>query len=153
MTDKDSLRDDERYEDERGPRCGDSDEWWTDRSLPVKIVMGIGFGILGVGLMFLFGWVVMLLWNWLMPDIFGLTRVTYWQAWGLLLLSCILLKGNHFGSDGGGKRGDRRRKKTLRRYIADEIEKEIDEEIGKEIDKGIQKERGKKAGESSGENG
>lgn len=142
MKEKNSIRE-ESYED-RGAQSGDCDEWWTERSLPVKIVMGIGFGILGIGLLFLFGWVVMLLWNWLMPELFGLTTVTYWQAWGLLLLSCILFKGNPFGSDSGGTRSDRRRKKTLRRYIADEIEKEIDEEIDKEI--------GKKCGEGDGAN-
>jgi hypothetical protein len=48
--------------------------------------MVIGFGILGIGLLFLFGFVVMLLWNWLMPELFGLKRIGYWQAWGLLLL-------------------------------------------------------------------
>jgi hypothetical protein len=134
MTEEDMTRGDDFYEEDRGSRCG-GNEWWTERSLPVKIVMGIGFGILGIGLMFLFGWVVMILWNWLMPEIFGLTTVTYWQAWGLLVLSCILFKGNPFGSDNGGKRSDRRRKNTIRRYIADEIEKEIDEEVRKEREK------------------
>ena len=64
--------------------------WWEDRSLPQKILLGIGFGILGVGLLALFGWVVMLLWNWLMPELFGLKRLGYWQAWGLLALCTIL---------------------------------------------------------------
>jgi len=34
------------------------------------------------------------LWNWLMPIIFGLTTITYWQAWGLYFLSVIILKGS-----------------------------------------------------------
>jgi hypothetical protein len=91
------------------------DAWWEDRSLPQKILMGIGFGVAGIGLIALFGWVVMLLWNWLMPEIFGLKSLTYWQAWGLLALSTILFKG--FGSGGGGGHSDRKRKKHLRRYI------------------------------------
>ncbi len=33
---------------------------------------------------------LMLLWNWLMPVIFGLTTITFWQALGLLVLSKIL---------------------------------------------------------------
>lgn len=33
-----------------------------------------------------------LLWNWLMPEIFGLTEITMWQALGLMLLSSILFK-------------------------------------------------------------
>ncbi len=37
-----------------------------------------------------FGLFVMLLWNWLMPEVFGLRPLTYWQAWGLVLLAHIL---------------------------------------------------------------
>lgn len=92
--------------------------WWEERSLPEKIVVGIGFGVLGVGLLFLFGWVVMLLWNWLMPDIFGLKTLTYWKAWGLLALSCILL--GRIGGGGGGSKSDRKRKRELRRYVHEE---------------------------------
>ncbi|HPG40107.1 MAG TPA: hypothetical protein PLP19_10085 [bacterium] len=40
----------------------------------------------------LFGIFVKLLWNWLMPTIFGLATITFWQAWGLLVLSHILFK-------------------------------------------------------------
>jgi hypothetical protein len=70
------------------------------------------------GLAFLFGWIVMLLWNWLMPDIFGLKRVTYWQAWGLLILCCILFKD--FGSGHSNGRSDRKRRRHLRRYMREE---------------------------------
>jgi hypothetical protein len=41
----------------------------------------------------LFGAVVRLLWNWLMPALFGLPAVTFWQALGLLVLSWILFGG------------------------------------------------------------
>ena len=40
-----------------------------------------------------FGFAVKALWNWLMPLLFGLSTITFWQAWGLLLLSWILLGG------------------------------------------------------------
>jgi hypothetical protein len=43
----------------------------------------------------LFGFVVMWLWNWLMPTLFGLRAITFWQAFGLLILSKILLSGFH----------------------------------------------------------
>lgn len=46
----------------------------------------------------LLGFVVMSLWNWLMPALFGLTAITFWQALGLLILSKILFggwKGGH----------------------------------------------------------
>lgn len=99
-------------------RSWDSDTWWEERTLPEKVVLGILFGILGIGALFGFGWVVMLLWNWLMPEIFGLGRVTYWQAWGLMILSCILFKS--WGSWGSGGRSDRKRRRHLRRYIREE---------------------------------
>ena len=40
-----------------------------------------------------FGFVVMWLWNWLMPAIFGLHAVSYWQALGLLVLSKLFFGG------------------------------------------------------------
>jgi hypothetical protein len=98
------------------------DKWWEDRSLPQKIVIGIGFGILGVGLLFLFGYVVMLLWNWLMPEIFGLKTLTYWQAWGMLALSCILFGRIGGGSSGKSSSSDRKRKRKLRSYIREQCE-------------------------------
>lgn len=56
--------------------------------------------ILAVGALALISYVVMLLWNALMPVIFHLTVITYWQALGLLILSKIL-----FGFGKGGPRG------------------------------------------------
>jgi hypothetical protein len=53
------------------------------------------------------GEVVMLLWNWLAPALFGLREVTFWQAIGLLALCRILFGG--FGLGGGGHRNSRRR--------------------------------------------
>jgi hypothetical protein len=88
--------------------------WWEDRNLAQKILAGIGFGVLGIGLLAIFGWVVMALWNWLMPEIFGLKRLDYWQAWGLLILCTILFKG--FGAN-SGRRGDRQRRRHLRQYL------------------------------------
>ena len=37
---------------------------------------------------------VMLLWDWLMPTIFGLKEITLFQAWGLSALSGLLFKSN-----------------------------------------------------------
>jgi hypothetical protein len=39
---------------------------------------------------FLTGLIVEWLWNWLVPGIFGLPRIDFWQAWGLLVLSGML---------------------------------------------------------------
>jgi hypothetical protein len=44
----------------------------------------------------LFGVAVLLLWNWLMPDIFGLPEISYWQAWGIVLLAHILFKAGRW---------------------------------------------------------
>jgi hypothetical protein len=35
----------------------------------------------------------MWLWNWLMPAIFNLTTITFWQAAGILVLSKIIFSG------------------------------------------------------------
>ena len=53
-----------------------------------------------------FGFVTMNLWNWLMPAIFGLKLITFWQALGLLLLGKILFGGFH--RHGGGRPGWKR---------------------------------------------
>lgn len=37
---------------------------------------------------------VMLLWDWLMPAIFGLKKITWLQAWGLSILCGFLFKTN-----------------------------------------------------------
>ena len=42
-----------------------------------------------------FSTIVMMLWNWLVPSIFGLTEITFWQALGLFTLARIF-----FGSFG-----------------------------------------------------
>ena len=54
------------------------------------------------------GFVVMNLWNWLMPAVFGLHVITYWQALGLLLLGKLLFGGFHRHGGGGGRREWRR---------------------------------------------
>jgi len=43
----------------------------------------------------LFSFVAMWLWNRLMPTLFGLHVLTFWQAVGLLILSKILFTGFH----------------------------------------------------------
>ena len=40
---------------------------------------------------------VMFLWNWLMPVIFGLASISFWQAFGLLVLCKILFSSFHGG--------------------------------------------------------
>ena len=51
------------------------------------------------GVALLFALPTMWLWNALMPDIFGLTQITFWQALGLNLLSGFLIKSSSSSSD------------------------------------------------------
>ena len=44
-------------------------------------------------------WIVMLLWNAILPDVVGVKPLNFWQATGLLILAKIL-----FGGFGGRKR-------------------------------------------------
>jgi len=54
----------------------------------------------------LFGFVIMQLWNWLMPAVFGLRAISFAQALGLLVLSKILFGGFHrHGGCGRGWKG------------------------------------------------
>jgi hypothetical protein len=53
------------------------------------------------------GVVVMRLWNWLLPSLFGWHQITFWQALGLLALCRILFGG--FGLRGHGRSHFRRR--------------------------------------------
>lgn len=53
------------------------------------------------------GEAVRLLWNWLLPPLFGWSEITFWQALGLLVLSRILFGG--FGHHGSYRSRFRRR--------------------------------------------
>lgn len=61
-----------------------------------KVTAAIGAIVLGLAfLVFLATLVslpVMLLWDWLMPTLFGLPTITWLQAWGLMFLSGLLFK-------------------------------------------------------------
>jgi hypothetical protein len=58
------------------------------------VTVHIVFGVLIAGTLALaFGYVFMLLWNSLMPGLFSVHPVTYWQGVGLLLLARILTGG------------------------------------------------------------
>jgi hypothetical protein len=53
------------------------------------------------------GEVVLQLWNWLLPPIFGWRQITFWQALGMLALCRILFGG--FGLHGSSRSNVRRR--------------------------------------------
>ncbi|MDE3057786.1 MAG: hypothetical protein KGJ59_07510 [Bacteroidota bacterium] len=49
--------------------------------------------VIAVAAFFAFGFIAMLLWNALIPDLFHGPVVTFWQAVGIVVLSHILLRG------------------------------------------------------------
>jgi hypothetical protein len=62
------------------------------------VLKGLAFVGLAVVALAVFSWVVMLLWNALLPGLFGAPHLRYLQAAGLLVLSRILvggLRGHH----------------------------------------------------------
>lgn len=66
------------------------------------VVFGIVFAVLFA---LVFGFLVKFLWNALMPVIFGLTKITYWQAFGLVILAKLLFGsfGHHHSHHGHDK--------------------------------------------------
>ena len=67
---------------------------------PLALLAFVAFVAIG-------GQIVRLLWNWLLPPLFGIPQITFWQALGLLALSRILFGG--FGMNGGSGAHYRRR--------------------------------------------
>jgi len=55
-----------------------------------KIVAGI---FIAAVIALAVGALVMVLWNWLMTDIFSLRPITYWESFGLVLLLRLLIGG------------------------------------------------------------
>ena len=68
-----------------------------------------GFGVLGIlgfgAFLLIGGVVIMLLWNWLMPSLFHITQITFWQAAGLALLARLLFGASHHQWNHWDKRG------------------------------------------------
>jgi len=59
------------------------------------IVRGLVFFLVAALVALLVSLVVKWLWNWLMPGLFGLHVISFWQALGVLVLSKILFSGFH----------------------------------------------------------
>lgn len=108
---------------------------------PLKIVGMVIGGVLLAGLMaFLFGWVIMLLWNWLMPAIFNLGTITYWQGFGIFFLAKLLFGfgGDHSSSNNSKK--EKNKEKTIKGEIGKEIREEFRKEFKKEFKEEYEKE-------------
>src|SRR5882762_7340596 len=83
------------------------------------ILRGMKFAVFAAVFVTLFSFVVMRLWNWLMPALFGWHLITFWQAVGILVLSKILF---------GGFRGGHRQQWYGRRRMMERWEQMTPEE-------------------------
>jgi len=73
-----------------------------------KLIFIAPLAVLGILLFIAIGGeVVLQLWNWLLPPLFGWRQITFWQALGILALCRILFGG--FGWHGSGRSHFRRR--------------------------------------------
>ncbi len=65
---------------------------WNDNELhPHNVALGVIGGVAVAALSgLIIGWLVMVLWNWLLPDLFGIKQIGYWQGFGLVLLARLL---------------------------------------------------------------
>ena len=72
------------YNEDRGRN------FWIKRAIFIPLAIAAG--------VFIFGSLVMFLWNSILPVVFGISTITFWQALGILVLSKIL-----FGGFSGGR--------------------------------------------------
>ena len=88
------------------------------RSRRRRLLFIAPLAVLGLALFtFLGGEIVMWLWNWLLPPLFGWRQITFWQALALLALCRILFGG--FGRHGFSGSG-------MRRRIAERLEERME---------------------------
>ena len=77
---------------------------WIRTGLKFILIASVAIGV--------FSFLVMSLWNWLMPALFGRPPINFWQATGLLVLSRVLLGG--FRGPGGAPHWHWRRRMIQR---------------------------------------
>lgn len=63
-----------------------------------KLMFGVMLGVLTIVIFAVVSLIAAIptyfLWNWLMPSIFGIKAVTFFQAWGINFLVSILFKSS-----------------------------------------------------------
>ena len=93
-------------------------------SKKARISKMIVFGVLAVTAL---TFALMFLWNWLMPVIFGLSVMTFWQSLGLLALSKILFgkgqKPNWQNREKSNMHKEQFMKRFDKRTICDDIKR------------------------------
>jgi hypothetical protein len=86
------------------------------------ILRGLKFVLFIIAAALVLGYVVMHLWNWLLPAVFGWHMINYWQALGILALTRLLF-GGFRGHRGGGMHWRRRMMERWERMTPAEREK------------------------------
>ncbi len=61
-------------------------DWIDDLGCGGAILVLLGVLLLAFAIMCFEGWLLMLLWNWLLVELFGLAVINFWQGVGLILL-------------------------------------------------------------------
>lgn len=80
---------------------------WSTWPKPLRIACHVALGLLvATSFALLFGYVTMLLWNAILPQITSLPALSFWQAVGILLLARLL--AGRFSHDHHGARLSRR---------------------------------------------
>jgi hypothetical protein len=68
-----------------------SHSWWVNiLAIIIAIVFTLGVAF---GFMCLNSWLIMLLWNAILPALFGFSTITFWQTLGLYLILWLLKGG------------------------------------------------------------
>lgn len=89
---------------------GSIKENWINTPQWVKIICYVFLGIAAVTAFgFVFGFLIKLLWNWLMPELFGLKEISYWQGIGIFVLARIIF--GSFGGNNGSSKAKNSKKK------------------------------------------
>jgi hypothetical protein len=89
------------------------------RSKAKRLMLIAPLAIVGMAVfVFVGGEIVMHLWNWLLPTLFGWPRLTFWQGLGLLALCRILFGG--LGLHGSGRSNVWRRMEERRALMTPE---------------------------------
>lgn len=93
----------------------------------LKMLLIAPFAIAGIAfVIFLGGEIVKMLWNWLVPSIFGLRPLTFWEAAGMLAL-CRILFG---GVSGRGLSGNMRDYRERRAHYRERFRQRVRERFG-----------------------
>lgn len=62
----------------------------------IEIERNFSWYVINIGGFFLFGWLLQLVWNAFIPELFGLPALGYWQSVGLMFIVDLLKRGGSY---------------------------------------------------------